>query len=251
MRSGKSLLVLAVLFGGLLAYLYFVDADRPLTPAGEQRDKVFAGVESSKIQELQVTGSAGETAALRRDGDDWRLTAPVEGRADDSEVSGITSNLESLEIQAVVDEEPTDLEQYGLQEPRVRVAFKADGDTTERRLLLGIRTPTGGDLYARSDDATRVFLVPAYLETSLTRRPSTCATRPSCDSSATRWIAWKSRTGRNASRSRRPTATGASSRPCRPRRIRAPSRASSRASSRPRCARLRRRTRRTSGPTAS
>jgi hypothetical protein len=171
MRSGKSLLVLAVLFGGLLAYLYFVDADRPLTPAGEQRDKVFAGVESSKIQELQVTGSAGETAALRRDGDDWRLTAPVEGRADDSEVSGITSNLESLEIQAVVDEEPTDLEQYGLQEPRVRVAFKADGDTTERRLLLGIRTPTGGDLYARSDDATRVFLVPAYLETSFDKTP--------------------------------------------------------------------------------
>jgi hypothetical protein len=108
---------------------------------------------------------------VRRDGDGWRMTAPVEARADEAEVSGITSNLETLEIQAVVDEEPGDLQPFGLHEPRVQIAFKVDGDDAERRLLLGIRTPTGGDLYARRDDEPRVFLVPAYLENSFDKKP--------------------------------------------------------------------------------
>jgi hypothetical protein len=170
MRSGKSLLVLAVLFGGLVAYLYFVDAERPLTPAGETRDKVFA-VEAANIQELRVTASSGDTAAVRREADGWVMTAPVEARADEAEVSGIASSLETLEIQAVVDEAPADLQPFGLHEPRVQIAFRVEGDEAERRLHLGGRTPTGGDLYARRDDEPRVFLVPAYLENSFDKKP--------------------------------------------------------------------------------
>lgn len=169
MRSGKSLLALVVVFGALVGYLYFVDAERPLTES-EQRDKVFT-VEAGKVQELRVRGSAGETATLRREGDAWQMTEPVAGRADDSEVSSITSNLESLEIQAVVDEEPGDLQPFGLQEPRVEIAFKAEGDADYRRLLLGGKTPTGGDIYARRDGEPQVFLVPAYLESTFDKAP--------------------------------------------------------------------------------
>ena len=42
MRSGKGLLALAIVLAGLVAYLYFVDAKKPVTEAGvEQHDKVF------------------------------------------------------------------------------------------------------------------------------------------------------------------------------------------------------------------
>ena len=62
MRGGRSLLVLFVAFGGLLAYLYFVDAKKPVTEEGaEKRDKVFT-VEADKINELKVRGSSGETS---------------------------------------------------------------------------------------------------------------------------------------------------------------------------------------------
>ena len=171
MRGGRSLLVLFVAFGGLLAYLYFVDAKKPVTEEGaEKRDKLFT-VDSDKINELKVRGSNGETSTLKKAKDGWQLVAPVTSKVDDGEVSGITSNLSSAEIQSVVDEAPKDVHPYGLDKPRVEVAFKAAGDKDYRRLFIGSKTPTGGDLYAQRGGSKTVFLIPSYVETTFDRKP--------------------------------------------------------------------------------
>jgi uncharacterized protein DUF4340 len=171
MRSGRSLLVLVVAFAGLVAYLYFVDAKKPVTEEGtEKRDKVFT-VESDKIQELRVTSSSGETSTLKKNKDGWQLLEPVATKIDESEVSGITSNLASAEVQNVVDESPSNLQPYGLDKPRFQIAFKTAGDKDYRRLLVGSKTPTGGDLYAQRAGEKKVFLIPSYLESSLDRKP--------------------------------------------------------------------------------
>ena len=57
--------------------------------------------------------------------------------------------------------------QYGLDPARVDVAFKAGGQ--EQHLLIGQKTPTGTDLYARLADKPRVFLISSYLDTSFNR----------------------------------------------------------------------------------
>ena len=172
MRSVKPLLALAVAFAGLLAYLVFVDAKKPVTPEGEEtRDKVFGDVASDKIVSLRIVSSAGETSSLVKEKDAWQMTAPFTSRADEGEVSGITTNLASLEIQRVVEEQPKDLEPYGLAEPRMQLAFRTEGSDKERRLLVGNRTPTGGDLYAKRDAEPRVFLIPSYLDTTFDRKP--------------------------------------------------------------------------------
>src|SRR5207344_1703252 len=62
MRSFRSLLILVALLGGLLAYLYFVDAKKPVEQA-EEKPKVFAGVESDKIDELKVSTVAGSVTS--------------------------------------------------------------------------------------------------------------------------------------------------------------------------------------------
>jgi hypothetical protein len=49
------------------------------------------------------------------------------------------------------------------------VAFKAAGQK-EQRLLLGDKTATGGELYAKLPSAKRVFLVSAFLETTFNRK---------------------------------------------------------------------------------
>jgi hypothetical protein len=171
-RSVKPLLALAVAFAGLLAYLVFVDAKKPVTPEGEEaRDKVFGDVASDKIVSLRIVSSSGETSSLAKEKDVWQMTAPFTSRADEGEVSGITTNLASLEIQRVVDEQPKDLEPYGLDEPRMQLVFKTEGSDKERRLLVGNRTPTGGDLYAKRDTESRVFLIPSYLDTTFDRKP--------------------------------------------------------------------------------
>ena len=116
MRSFRSLLIWVALLGGLLAYLYFVDAKKPVEQA-EEKAKVFARLDSDKIDELKVSTVAGGVASLQKGADGWRLTEPTAAKADESEVSGITSNLSSLTVERVVDEAPANLGDYGLKEP--------------------------------------------------------------------------------------------------------------------------------------
>jgi hypothetical protein len=171
MRRGGSLLVLLVLFGGLLAYLFFVDAKKPVSEEGvEKHDKVFT-VESDKINELKVRSSSGETSTLNKEKDGWKLVEPVVAKVDEGEVSGITSNLASVENQSVVEEAPKDVAPYGLDKPRVEVAFKAAGDKDYRRLIVGGKTPTGSDVYAQRGGDKRVFLIPAFAESTFDKKP--------------------------------------------------------------------------------
>src|SRR6185437_10548698 len=63
----------------------------------------------------------------------------------------------------------SDLKQYGLDPARIEVGFRSGGK--DRKLLLGQKTPTGSDLYARLPDKPRVFLVPSYVESSFNKSP--------------------------------------------------------------------------------
>ena len=170
MRSFRSLLILMALLGGLLAYLYFVDAKKPVEQT-EQKTKVFAGLDADKIDELKVSTIAGGVASLQKGADGWKLTAPTAAKADESEVSGITSNLSSLTVERVVDEAPANLGDYGLKEPVIEVGFKTKGDKSFRTLLVGTKTPTGGDMYAKLANEKKVFLVQGYLESTFNRQP--------------------------------------------------------------------------------
>jgi len=166
MRGLRSLLILVVLALGLGAYAYFVESKRDPGSATPPREKVFT-VESSAITALTVTSEGGDRTALEKREAGWQIVEPVEAKVDESEVTSLASSLSSLEIQRVVEEQPGDLAQYGLDAPRIAVEFKA-GDVSGR-VLVGRKTPTGGDLYAKLASADRVFLIPAYLESSFNR----------------------------------------------------------------------------------
>ncbi|HXE79439.1 MAG TPA: DUF4340 domain-containing protein [Vicinamibacterales bacterium] len=167
MRSVRPIIALFVVFVGLLAYLYFVDANRP---DEEPREKAF-DIKAEDIRTLRIESAEHGTTVLSKDKDTWKLTEPVAAPADQDEVSSLTSSLASLEIQQVVDENPGDLEQFGLAKPRVTVSFTTSGGDKPRRLLIGQRTPTEGHAYAKRDDESRVFLIFAYLDSTFDKKP--------------------------------------------------------------------------------
>jgi len=101
--------------------------------------------------------------------DGWQVVQPLTAKADDGEIGTLTSALASSEIVRVIDENPTNLNDYGLSNPRVEVDFKATGDKDYRKLLIGDKTATGSELYAKRNDEKKVFLIPAMQETSLNR----------------------------------------------------------------------------------
>src|SRR4051812_46577930 len=142
MRGLRSTIALLVVLIGLGAYIYFVTSKMPDSgTATATKEKVFPGVEAGNIVEIVVKADNGDTTTLKKDGSIWNITMPVAARAEDMEVSQLTSNLNSLEITRVVDQNPTDLNQYGLQTPRIEVDFKSANDKDYHRLFLGDKSP--------------------------------------------------------------------------------------------------------------
>jgi len=169
MRGLRSTIALIVVLAGLGAYIYFVSWKTPQGDTGKRQERVFAGLESDKIEEIKVASAAGDATTLKKQGGGWQVVQPIAAKADDSEISGITSALSSVEMVRVIDENPTSLNDYGLSNPRIEVDFKATGDKDYRRLLVGEKSPTGADLFAKRNDEKKVFLIPAMQETTFNR----------------------------------------------------------------------------------
>jgi hypothetical protein len=162
---GMRFLILLIIAIPLGWYAYYDSKKGPVddTP---KKDKVFS-VESDKIDEIEVKSESGDHTTLRKKGTDWEIVQPLAAAPDQSAVSGITSNLSSVEIQRVIDENATDLKEFGLDSPRVEIAFKANGQ--QHKLQLGQKTPAGSDVYAKLPDSKRVFLVPSFLDSTFNR----------------------------------------------------------------------------------
>ncbi|SRR6266542_2482174 len=159
---GLRLLILLLIAIPLGWYAYR-DSKKGAVDDTPKKDKVFS-VEADKIDEMEIRSESGDRTTLKRKGTDWEIVQPVSGPSDQSAVSGITSSLSSLEIQRVIDENPADLKEFGLASPRMEVAYTSGGQ--QRRLQIGDKTPTGSDLYAKLAESKRVFLIPAYLEST-------------------------------------------------------------------------------------
>src|SRR5258706_6238021 len=121
------------------------------------------------MEELTVTSAAGDATTVKKDAGGWQVMQPVTAKADESEIGSLTSALASTEVSRVVDENPANLNDYGLSNPRVEVDFKAAGDKDYRKLFIGDKTPTGGDFFARRNDEKKVFLIAAAQDTSFNR----------------------------------------------------------------------------------
>jgi hypothetical protein len=169
MRGLTSTIVLIVVLAGLVGYIYFVDADRPASGT-EVKPKAF-DVAMDNIEEVQVKNASGETSRLQRVDTTWQLVEPQKTAADEGVVSSLTGSLASLEVQRVVDENPTDLKQYGLNPPRLDLTFRLKDQKEPQRLLVGDKTPTGDDLYAKKPDEARVFLISSFLDATFNKTP--------------------------------------------------------------------------------
>ena len=174
MRGLPSTIALIVVLAGLGAYIYFVDNKRPASTSGpggttiESKEKVFT-VEADKIEEVRVTADK-ETTLLKKTDGTWRIIEPVQVEADQTEASGLTTSVTGIETGRIVEENAADLARYGLADPKVKIAFKAEGGASGE-IHLGDKTATNTDMYAVKAGEKRVFLVPTYQETSFNKKP--------------------------------------------------------------------------------
>jgi hypothetical protein len=166
MRGLRSFLLLLLVGVPIIGYAVYEYKREPVD--ADKKDKVFTGVASDQIEELTIKSEHGEQTTVKKNGTDWQIAAPVTAPGDGGEISGITSGLANLEQQRLIDENPADLAEYGLAQPRIEIAFKSGGQ--ERRLQIGRKTPPGTDLYAKLANEKKVFLISSYLEGTFNKK---------------------------------------------------------------------------------
>ena len=159
MRGFRSTLALLVVLAGLGAYSYFVASKDSTTST---QDRVFPSLSADAIESLTIKNDAGEVTTLKKVDGTWQMTAPVATRASDLDASGITSALSGLEVARVVDENPADLKEFGLDAPSVEVSFTAKAPNPSGKILVGGHTATAGNLYARKDGDKKVVLISEF-----------------------------------------------------------------------------------------
>jgi hypothetical protein len=171
MRGLWSTLALIVVLGGLGAYIYFVESERPASTAieGEPAREKFFTVEADKINEIRINYK-GQTTLLRKDAAGWKMIEPTAVDADPPEAISLAQAIANLESVREVVDSPADLAQFGLSDPQTIVEFKAEGGASGS-FKLGNKNPTQSEIYAVKGGDTTVVLVSAFQESSFNKEP--------------------------------------------------------------------------------
>jgi hypothetical protein len=156
-RSLTSTIVLLVVLAGLVGYIYYLNRTTPAE--GTDTKKAFASLNADAIEALRIRSADHETTTVQKSGTDWKVVDPVQADADDNDISGIAGTLATMDVERVVDEAPADVKQYGLDPPRVEVEFRTKGQKDFRKIDIGDKTATGGNVYARLPGEKRVVLL--------------------------------------------------------------------------------------------
>jgi len=127
----------------------------------ELRDKRIVEFETDAVQGLAVRWPDGGVV-LVREGGEWQLREPIEGKADGGSVDSLLSNLSFLRATGFEDAPPPD-EQSGLDHPELEIELslapeQEGGDARRIALAMGKALP-GGDRLVRATGETR-FRVP-------------------------------------------------------------------------------------------
>jgi hypothetical protein len=119
------------------------------------REKVLLKFDREKVDGVEVT-AAGKTLAVVKDGTEWKLTRPLQVRADSNVVEGLVGRLQSAQMKSIVTNEatPADLKEYGLDKPGVTVNLNAG--SARSTLVVGGKA-ADDTVYAR--DASKAMVV--------------------------------------------------------------------------------------------
>lgn len=126
----------------------------------------LADIPVAQIKEIDLKKRDGTTVVLQNQNGKWAITAPEALPADQDAASGVASALSPVTADNVVENNPKDLSQYGLNNPSLTVTIGEKNGKTQQ-LLFGDDVPAGSLVYARSGSDPKVYAVSSGVKTSL------------------------------------------------------------------------------------
>ena len=131
----------------------------------KESKKVFTFKEDD-VKEIKLIKD-NQTIFYRKDDGEWKIIEPIKARRNDEAINSLISSLASLVEIRVIEENPSDLGEYGLKEPYAEVSIEVRDDPSPKTLLIGSHNPNGTCIYAKIKNSPLVFLVGSFIKFEL------------------------------------------------------------------------------------
>src|SRR5215510_13273696 len=153
MKPGGLLASVALL--AVLGGLVYWSVKREGSQAKTDNTNKILSIPEDQFQEIRIRKLTGEVLALNRDSGKWRITDPKPLPADQDAVSSLVTTLGALNADKPVEDNATDLQPFGLNQPTLDVTIKKKDGKTEQ-VLIGDDTPTGSGAYVKLPGSPKV-----------------------------------------------------------------------------------------------
>ena len=163
----RATLILGFLFVLIGAYVYLVEFRRAAEEAKGEKLVTFDPADVSAV----ALSYPDREILLERVDDTWRLTTPVDARANDAIVNNLIDAIAECEVTRTLDDVPEDLAPFGLDEPEVTVKVTL----TDRELppiRVGNISPIGFSTYVMREDEPKIYLVSSAFQTGMDKKPA-------------------------------------------------------------------------------
>lgn len=177
----KTLLVLALVVGGLAAFIAFYERDLPSSEERREREGKAVPVDAEELTEVAIDWG-GETVRFTREpkpattpdaapfgapARDWRIVEPIDNRADRGAVDRLAGDLAGLKIERTL--EGVARADVGLEPARGTIRWKTP--KAEGTLEIGGKVPASANVVVASSGRPGLLVVPGHFVEQLAKAP--------------------------------------------------------------------------------
>ncbi len=114
--------------------------------------------EAGNVSDVEITRGP-EVLKFRREGDGWRMLAPIETRGDRAAIDELITSVLTAKIDREIAAAPASLAEFGLDAPKAEVTLTLK-DGRRLGVQLGSKNPTGVWVYGREEGKAAVVALP-------------------------------------------------------------------------------------------
>jgi len=156
----RGTLWLILIFIALGLYLVLIEVPTAKKKDEEEsRSRQALHFKVEEVEEFDLIKPSG-TIKIQRNPENsrWSITEPLAAPGEGGVINQLLLVLEEARITRVVDEEPKNLADFGLQDPPLKIALRFKTGKPQQTLLIGASSPIGRDTYIKLADEKRVLL---------------------------------------------------------------------------------------------
>lgn len=166
--KSKNLLIAAIVLAALSGVVWWSKRHPQAgvaAPTAAAASPKLTDIPDAQIAAIIVQKKDAPPVDLDRKNGKWTITAPQQLPADQDAASSMTSSLSPLTGDSVVEDKPSDIAKYGLNNPSLTVTISQKNGKSEK-IVFGDDVPAGSLVYAQMGSSPKVYAVSSSIKTS-------------------------------------------------------------------------------------